>query len=160
MNVGSILLWGFVATIVLTTVMSAAQGLGFSRMSIPFMLGAMVTPDRDRAPALGFLIHLMNGWIFAVVYALAFESWERATWWLGASIGLVHALAVLIAVMPVLPGFHPRMASERRGPEPTRSLEPPGFLALHYGHQTPAIAIGAHLVYGAILGGFYRLAGG
>jgi hypothetical protein len=158
MNAGGIVLWGFVATIVLTTLMSAAQGLGLSRMSIPFILGAMVTPDRDRAPMVGFLIHLTNGWAFAVVYALAFESWGRATWWLGAGIGLVHALAVLIAVMPVLPGFHPRMASERRGPDPTRALEPPGFLALHYGRGTPAATIIAHLVYGAILGGFYRLA--
>jgi hypothetical protein len=157
MNAGDIALWGFVATIVLTTLMSAAQGLGLSRMSVPFILGAMVTPDRDRAPVLGFLIHLANGWAFAVVYALAFESWGRATWWLGAGIGLVHALAVLLAVMPVLPGFHPRMASERRGPDPTRALEPPGFLALHYGRGTPAVTVIAHVVYGAILGGFYRL---
>ncbi len=159
MNVGAVFLWGFVATIVLTTVMTAAQGLGISRMSIPFMLGAMVTADRDRAPMLGFLMHLVNGWVFAVLYALAFESWGRATWWLGAGIGLVHALAVLVAVMPVLPGFHPRMASEHRGPEPTRALEPPGFLALNYGYQTPAVTVLAHLLYGAILGGFYRLAG-
>lgn len=159
MNAGSVALWGFVATIVLTTLMSAAQGLGLSRMSLPLILGTMLTPDRDRAPMLGFLIHLANGWVFAIVYALAFESWGRATWWLGAGVGLVHALAVLIAVMPVLPGFHPRMASERRGPEPTRALEPPGFLALHYGHRTPAVTIVAHLVYGAILGGFYQLLG-
>ena len=159
MNAGSVALWGFVATIVLTTLMSAAQGLGLSRMSLPLILGTMLTPDRDRAPMLGFLVHLANGWVFAIVYALAFERWGRATWWLGAGIGLVHALAVLIAVMPVLPGFHPRMASERRGPEPTRALEPPGFLALHYGHRTPAVTIVAHLVYGAILGGFYQLLG-
>lgn len=159
MNVGAVFLWGFVATIVLTTVMTAAQGLGISRMSIPFMLGAMVTADRDRAPMLGFLMHLVNGWVFAVLYALAFESGGRATWWLGAGIGLVHALAVLVAVMPLLPGFHPRMASEHRGPEPTRALEPPGFLVLNYGYQTPAVTVLAHLLYGAILGGFYRLAG-
>jgi hypothetical protein len=160
MNLGAVGLWGFVATVVLTTLMAAGQGLGLSRMSIPFMLGAMVTPDRDRAPLIGFLIHLMNGWLFALVYAAAFESWGRATWWLGAGIGLVHALAVLAAAMPLLPGMHPRMASEHRGPEPTRALEPPGFLALNYGHGTPAIAVLAHVVYGAILGGFYRLAGG
>jgi len=32
----------------------------------------------------------------------------------------------------MLPGLHLRMASEQRGPEPTRQLEPPGFLALNY----------------------------
>ena len=159
MNLPSCLLWGFVATIVLTTLMAASQGLGLSRMGIPFMLGTMFTPNRDRAKVVGFAIHLVNGWLFALVYALAFESWGRATWWLGAGIGLVHGLAVLVAVMPLLPGLHPRMASENQGPEPTRALEPPGFLALNYGRRTPVISLVAHLVYGAILGGFYRLAG-
>lgn len=151
------LLWGFVATIVLTTIMSAAQGLGFSRMSMPFIVGTMFTPDRTRADMIGFVAHLVNGWIFAVVYALAFESWGRATWWLGAAIGLVHGLAVLVALMPVLPGLHPRMASEERGPEPTRALEPPGFMALHYGRRTPLVTIAAHMAYGAILGAFYHV---
>ena len=158
MNFTSILLWGFVATIVLTTCMSAAQGLGLSRMSIPFLLGTMVTPDHNRAPIIGFLLHVLMGWLFALLYALAFESWRRATWWLGGSIGLIHALVVLIALMPILPGLHPRMASEHRGPEPTRALEPPGFLALNYGRRTPIIALLAHVVYGAILGAFYHLA--
>jgi hypothetical protein len=47
------------------------------------------------------------------------------------------------------------MASEDQGPEPTRNLEPPGFLALNYGRRTPLAAMLAHLVYGAVLGGFY-----
>jgi hypothetical protein len=114
MNLGSALLWGFVATIVLTTLMAAAHALRMTRMSIPFLLGTMFTPDRGRARLIGFMAHLMNGWVFALVYALAFESWGRATWWLGAGIGVVHALFVLVAAMPLMPGMHPRMASEER----------------------------------------------
>ena len=159
LNLGSIFLWGFVATLVLATTESAAQGLGLSRMSIPFILGTMFTGDRDRAGVVGYLVHFVMGWIFALGYALAFESWHRATWWLGGAMGLVHGLAVLLIVMPVLPGLHPRMASEHRGPEPTRGLEPPGFMALHYGRRTPLIAVVAHVLYGGILGSFYRLAG-
>jgi uncharacterized membrane protein YagU involved in acid resistance len=102
-------------------------------------------------------VHLVNGWLLALIYAAAFQSWRRATWWLGAAIGLVHGLFVLLVVMPVLPGLHPRMASEQRGPEPTRQLEPPGFLALNYGRRTPISVILAHLVYGGILGTFYRV---
>ena len=49
------------------------------------------------------------------------------------------------------------MASEQHGPTPTRQLEPPGFLALNYGRRTPISVLVAHLVYGAILGAFYRL---
>jgi hypothetical protein len=75
---------------------------------------------------------------------------------LGAGTGLVHALFVLLAAMPVLPAMHPRMANEQQGPTPTRQLEPPGFLALNYGRRTPISLLLAHLLYGAILGAFYH----
>lgn len=157
MNRSGISLWGFAGTLVLTGLMAGSQALGLTRMNLPFMLGTMATPDRDRAKVVGFGMHLANGWLFAGLYAAAFESWRRATWWLGAVIGLVHGLFVLVAAMPLLPGMHPRMASEQRGPTPTRQLEPPGFLALNYGKRTPIAVIVAHLVYGSILGAFYRL---
>ena len=157
MNRGGIGLWGFVGAIVLTGVLAGSQALGLTRMNIPFMLGTMATPDRDRAKVVGFGMHLVNGWLFAALYAAAFRSWRRASWWLGALIGLVHALFVLVVAMPLLPGLHPRMASEQRGPTPTRQLEPPGFLALNYGRRTPTSVVAAHLLYGAILGAFYRL---
>ena len=159
MNLPSVLLWGFLATTVMSIEMAASQGLGLSRMGIPFILGTMVTADRRRAALYGSAIHLVNGWLFAFGYAAVFESLGRAKWWLGAALGLVHALAVLTVLLPALPGLHPRMASETRGPEPTRALEPPGFLALNYGRRTPLVTIVAHLVYGAVLGAFYELAG-
>ncbi len=157
MNLASIFLWGFVATVLLSTVMAGSQGLGYTRMSIPFLLGTMVTPDRDRSMLVGVCMHLANGWAFAVVYALAFESWHQATWWLGAIIGLVHGLFVLTVGMPIIPAIHPRMVSEYFGPTPNRQLQPPGFLALNYGRRTPIVALASHLLYGAILGAFYHL---
>ena len=59
--------------------------------------------------------------------------------------------------MPLLPALHPRMASEQHGPTPTRQLEPPGFLALQLRPADADLGVLAHLVYGAILGAFYRL---
>jgi uncharacterized membrane protein YagU involved in acid resistance len=156
-NWKSSVLWGFVGTMFLTGLMSGTQALGLTRMSLPFNLGTMFTPDRDRAKLVGFGVHLVNGWWLALIYAAAFQSWRRATWWLGLGAGLVHALFVLSVVMPLLPGLHPRMAGEQRGPEPTRQLEPPGFLALNYGRRTPQSMLIAHLVYGTILGACYRL---
>jgi uncharacterized membrane protein YagU involved in acid resistance len=155
-NARGVTLWGFVGTVVLTGLLSASQALGLTRMNIPFMLGTMTTPDRDRAKLVGFGMHLINGWLFATVYAAAFQSWRRATWWLGALIGLVHGLFVLVAAMPLLPSLHPRMANEQQGPTPTRQLEPPGAFALNYGKRTPISVVIAHLLYGAILGAFYR----
>ena len=119
--------------------------------------GAIFTTDRDRAKVYGMLVHFLNGWLFALVYVAAFEAWKRAEWWLGAGIGLVQAGFVLTAAMAILPGMHPRMAGEQRGPTPTRQLEPPGFLALNYGTRTPISVIIAHLAFGAILGAFYTL---
>jgi hypothetical protein len=157
MSWGSWLLWGFVATVVLTTLMSVSQGLRLTRMSIPYMLGTIFTPDRDRAKLVGFVMHIANGWLFSLVYVAAFQSWHRATWWLGAGVGLVHAAFVLTAGMRTLPGLHPRMASEQHGPTAAPQLEPPGFLALNYGVRTPVSVLLAHLVFGAILGAFYSV---
>ena len=157
MNWPSVSLWGFAATVVLSTMMTVSQRLGFTRMSIPFLLGTILTPNRDRAMLQGLVVHMLVGWAFSVPYAMAFESWGRATWWLGALIGLVHGLFVLMPGMLVLPGMHPRMVSEYFGPTPNRQLQPPGFLALNYGRRTPIVALLSHLVYGAILGSFYRL---
>lgn len=155
MNWGSWALWGFVATIVLTTVMAGSQGLGFTRMSLPYMLGSMFTPSRDRAKLIGFFLHLINGWLFSLIYVAAFYLWGGATWWRGGLTGLVHAGFVLTVGMRLMPGLHPRMASEQQGPTLTRQLEPPGFLALNYGFQTPISVIIAHIIFGVVLGAFY-----
>jgi len=156
MNWNSWLVWGFASTIVLSTILALSQGIGMTRMNIPYILGTMVTRDRDRAKVLGIAMHVVAGWIFSLVYVLAFHLWGGATWWKGALIGFVHAAFVLVVLMPAFPGMHPAMASERRGPTVVRQLEPPGFLGLHYGIQTPISVVIAHLIFGVILGMLYR----
>jgi uncharacterized membrane protein YagU involved in acid resistance len=155
-NWSSWLVWGFASTIVLTTLMSSSQGLGLTRMNLPYMLGTMFTGDRDHAKLLGVLVHVINGWIFSLVYVIAMAEWGGPTWWKGAAIGFVHATFVLAAAMPVMPGVHPRMASETRGPTVVRQLEPPGFFGLNYGYRTPLSIVIAHVAFGMILGAFYR----
>lgn len=157
MNWGSWALWGFVATMVMTTAEALSQGVGLTRMSLPYVMGTMVTPDRDRAKMYGFILHFMNGWLFSLIYIAAFISWGEASWWRGIVIGILHALFVLVVVMTTLPGVHPRMASETHGPTAARQLEPPGFLGLNYGIRTPVSVVLSHAVFGAILGAFYRL---
>lgn len=157
LNWESWLLWGFLATLLLTTTSAAAQGLGLTRMNIPYMLGTMFTPDRDRARLYGFLAHLGTGWVFSLIYVLIFQSLGAAGWWRGAAIGALHGLFVLTVAALLLPGLHPRMASEQHGPTAQQMLEPPGFLALNYGVQTPVAVLLSHAVFGAVLGAFYRL---
>lgn len=152
----SLFVWGLVATALLTMTLRFSQAFGITRMDLPFMLGTAFTPDRDRAKAIGVVVHLVVGWVFALLYGLFFHALGFATWWLGALLGLGHALFVLTLWMTALPGLHPRMASDTWGPDPTRLLEPPGFLALNYGPATPLATIAAHVVYGALLGALYR----
>lgn len=157
MNWQGWLLWGFVATLALTTMLSGSQALGLTRINIPYFLGTAFTPDRRRAKLYGFFLHMADGWLFALIYAFVFESWGHANWWLGALLGAAQAAFVLMVGMPLMPSFHPHMATEQHGPTASRDLEPPGFMALNYGVQTPVSIVIAHVVFGIILGAFYHV---
>jgi hypothetical protein len=157
MNWQSWLLSGFLATLALSTVLAGSQGLGLTRMNIPYMIGTVLTPDRERAKLYGFGIHMVNGLVFSIFYVLVFEERHLANWWFGTLLGLAQALFVLTVGMNLMPAVHPRMAREQHGPTAMRQLEPPGFMALNYGFRTPVSVFIAHGVFGAILGALYRL---
>ncbi|MET8258183.1 hypothetical protein [Micromonospora sp. NPDC005205] len=145
-------LFGLVATAALTAAMITAQLAGLTRLDIPLVLGAFVTEDPDRARVVGFFLHLCTGQGFALGYAATFALLHRADWWIGALLGIVHVGIALTVILPLLPGVHPRMASQRAGPASTAVLEPPGLFALNYGIQTPLVTAVVHVVYGACLG--------
>lgn len=149
----SLALWGFVATVIMTIIMYGSQAAGFSRLSLPFLLGTCLTGDRDRAHILGFVAYLLGGWVFAFIYALIFAE-LGTSWWIGTLAGLVHGLFLLTVMLPTMPHLHPRMASEYSGPSDLRRLEPPGFLGLNYGYRTPLTTLLAQASYGFVLGTF------
>jgi hypothetical protein len=157
MNWLSWLFSGFIATLALSALLVASQGLGLTRMNVPYLLGTVITHDRDRARLYGFFAHIVNGWGFSILYALIFEDVGMVNWWFGILLGLAHALIVLTVGMMLLPSLHPRMASEGHGPTSVRQLEPPGFMALNYGYQTPLSVFLSHAVFGAIMGSLYHL---
>jgi hypothetical protein len=145
--------FGLLATALLTSVLIGAQLAGLTRMDLPLMLGTILVEDPDRARVVGFFIHLANGQVFALVYAAAFAALGRAGPLLGALLGLLHGAVALAALVPLLPGVHPRMASARAGPEQVGAvLEPPGLFALNYGGGTAVVTAAAHVAYGALLG--------
>lgn len=145
---------GFGATVALTAVLVTAQLAGLTRMDIPLLLGTIFVEDPDKARVVGFFVHLVNGQIFALMYALAFALLEESSWWLGGLLGAFHGFVALTIIVPLLPGFHPRMASERSGPNPRKVLEPPGLFAHNYGRQTTVATLTAHVIYGVLLGAF------
>jgi hypothetical protein len=140
----------------MTALMETGQARRLTRMSLPYLLGTMVTERRGLVRVYGSLIHFLNGIIFASGYALVFHGLRRAGARIGAGLGAVHGLVVLVALLPIVQEVHPRMADEDEGPDPTPMLQPPGFLALNYGPQTPVATVAAHVVYGAIVGAMYR----
>jgi len=145
-------IFGLIATAVLTAVMIGAQLVGFTRLDLPLMLGTIVVADPDRARVAGFFIHLVNGQGFALGYAAAFATWGDATWWSGALLGALHGAVALLVIVPLLPGVHPNMASERAGLARGAGLEPPGLLGLNYGRETPLVTMLAHVAFGSALG--------
>jgi len=116
------------------------------------MLGTIVVADPDRARVAGFFIHLVNGQAFALGYTAVFAATGEATWWAGALLGVLHGAVALLVIVPLLPGVHPRMSSERAGLGAGAALEPPGLLGLNYGTETPLVTMLAHVAYGVALG--------
>jgi hypothetical protein len=155
----SMMIWGLLATVAMTTILQGAQGLGLSRLSLPFLAGTFFTGDRRWAVIVGFAFYVVGGWLFAFLYFLLFASLGRYAWWLGALAGLLHGLFLLAAALPLLPYIHPRMASEYDGATSSRQLEPPGIMGLNYGHGTPLTTLLGQIVYGAVLGGLPQLQG-
>jgi hypothetical protein len=149
----SMMIWGLIATIAMTVILQGAQGLGLSRLSLPFLAGTFFTGDRRWAVIIGFAFYVVGGWLFAFLYFLLFASLGTYSWLLGAAAGLLHGLFLLVCGLPLLPHIHPRMASEYDGASSIRQLEPPGFMGLNYGQRTPLTTLAGQTVYGAVLGG-------
>jgi hypothetical protein len=151
---------GLVGTLVLTTMLRAASELGLTRMDIPFLLGTAVTGDRVRAKAAGYALHFVFGLLFALAYWAVFVVIDESGVLVGALLGLVHALFASTALVNILlPVVHPRMGTGFDAAGSAPLLEPPGFLLLNYGRQTPLVTVIAHIVYGAIVGGFVAWSG-
>jgi hypothetical protein len=157
MSFGRWLLGALIANLVLTLVLASAMGWHLTRLSFPALLGSMLTPERDRGLRLGWGMHAVNGFGFALLYVIGFHVLGRSSWWLGALAGLLHGAVVLAVGLPALPSWHPRMASEELGTSVIRQLEPPGFFARNYGGRTPELVLLAHVLFGAVLGIIYRV---
>jgi hypothetical protein len=158
MSLFAALVGGFVGTLVLTTGLRAATALQLTRIDLPFLLGSALTADRTRAAALGYTLHFGFGLLFASGYYVVFAAIDEASWWLGALLGVLHALFAGTALVNLLlPLVHPRMATSMSAAHVSPLLEPPGFLLLNYGYSTPVVMLVVHVLYGAIIGEFVSL---
>ena len=159
MSVWGAIAGGFAGTLVLTTALRGANELNLTRIDLPFLLGTAFTNDRTRAKALGYVLHFVAGMVFALIYYALFLAIDSSGWWLGAIFGLAHGLFSGTALVSVLlPLVHPRMGTPSSAATSVALLEPPGFMMLNYGAQTPLVTLVAHIAYGTLVGGFVLMA--
>jgi len=155
-GIGPALLAGFVATLVMETLMVMARRTGMTSMDIAILAGGMLTSDRAKARPIGMVVHIvmMGTIVFGVAYGLLFTALDSDSLVTGLIIGLVHGAVVGVMAMPMMAAVHPRMRAGTQG----FSLQAPGVLGVRYGAGTPVGLLMAHAVYGGVVALVYRAA--
>jgi len=111
------------------------------------MLGSMVTSTPDFGSwGLGFLIHLIAGALFGIVYGFVMESLGRTGWSVGVGIAAVHSVLSGLA-LPLIGAMHPLVRTGR--------MPAPGLFASALGGTGVVLFIALHLLFGAIVGIYY-----
>jgi len=138
---------GFRGAAAMTVLMVVLRTLGVSSMNLETMLGSMVTSTPDFGSwGLGFLIHLIAGGVFGIVYGFIMESLGRTGWSVGVGIAAVHSVLSGLA-LPLIGAMHPLVRSGR--------MAAPGLFASSLGGTAVVLFIALHLLFGAIVGSYY-----
>jgi hypothetical protein len=143
MNVLGALIAGFVATLVFTAVLMMAPKMGMPRMDIVDLLGSMFSANSNLI--LGWIMHLMMGMVFALIYAFLWSSGiGAATWTSGLIFGAVHWLVVGV-MMAVIPLMHAGIKSG--------AVKAPGMWMTGNGGGMMAFMGGlvGHMIFGVIV---------
>jgi len=139
---------GMVGAVLITIMLSIAIVSGFRVMDFSMMWGTLIgLPIGWPAWMVGFVIHLLVGGVFALIYAALFKVFSGAGALRGGLIGIGHALitGLLIALLPLV---HPLMNTGRMSsPRP------------YFGsHGMPGVLFyfALHIVYGTTVGWLYQ----
>jgi hypothetical protein len=160
---------GLAGGAVMTVVMTMMRKSGKTEMDMALIEGTMFTGDRDKAKALGVMMHLvvMSALVIGSVYAVLFTLFDvdsSNAWWIGALFGVVHGLMAGV-MMGMMPKMHPRMRESdessdlgrHEGSDGSLLLKPPGVFAKNYGKATPVGIVMVHVIYGLVTGLVYGL---
>lgn len=150
---------GFVATVVMTAMMTLAGKMGLTQMPpMTLVTGSMMTDDPERARRFGIMIHyiVMGTVVFGLIYAGVFAAVGSASVATGLVVGAVHGVVVGAMAMPMMPAMHPRMFDAPPGGAlstggGTVTLSKPGFFGANWGGMTPVGLLIGHLVYGLVV---------
>lgn len=148
-NLTAVIVAGLAGAVVFSIFTAMARAMGMTEMSIEKTLGLMFGKGNG-AQAMGWVMHLIAGVIFALIYAYIFVAVGATNgWFFGGVIGLFHGVVVGAMVMPMMGIIHPAVKAGE--------MKAPGFFAVNAGPMTPMGLVVGHIVFGVVLGGVYFL---
>jgi hypothetical protein len=148
---------GFLGGGAMTLLLVVARSARKTTIDIAVFQGALLTDDEGMARALGLAMHLVvvSALVFGSLYALllaALQASRSTAWAYGAALGLTHGLLAGLT-LPLLARVHPRV---RPGSASSAlHLPAPGLFGRRCSSATPALLVGAHVVYGVVVGASY-----
>jgi hypothetical protein len=156
MSAATALAGGFAASLVLALALVGAAQAGLTRLDLLLLLGSVAPLRAAGARAAGLSALLIIGMAVALAYPPVLESLGWRAWWQSAALGAAHGVLAVLLLGVLGPVTHPRL---RDRPGRTR-LERPGAALERYGSLSAPVLIGAHVLYGAVLGAFVTSAPG
>jgi uncharacterized membrane protein YagU involved in acid resistance len=134
---------GFLATLVMTTVVYLQALAGWAQVDLPTWTARLFTHDAVMVGEVGILLHLFVGFTFAWVFARFVEP----------RLGL-SPIAAGLAYGAVLWLFAQTVAVPTLGALAGTTMSP-GWLSMHLGLSSAAASLVAHLAYGSALSVVY-----
>lgn len=141
MNILGAVVAGVVASLVFSMVLAMAPKMGMPKMDIVSLLGSMFGKPNQ---ALGWMMHLMMGVVFALIYAFLWSAGvSAATWLFGLIFGAVQWLAVGV-VMGMIPMMHVGIKSG--------AVQAPGlWMTNHGGLMAFMGGLVGHMIFGVVI---------
>jgi hypothetical protein len=147
MNILAAIISGIVGTIGISVVMAVAPMMGMPKMDIVGLLSTMFgKPNR----ILGWMMHMMMGVVFALIYAFLWSIGIGSPNWLfGLIFGAVHWLIVGVT-MAMIPLMHAGIKSG--------DVDPPGLWMTNQGGMMAFLGgLMGHMIFGLIVALVYVL---
>lgn len=142
MNIIGAIIAGIVGTIVITIVMNMAPKMGMPKMDMVGMLGAMFSPDGNRA--LGMAMHLMMGVVFAIIYALL---WNVGIGTLGLLWGAIFGIGHWLIAGTMMAGMPMMHAGIKAG-----VIDAPGIFMFNRGGMMAFMGgLMGHIIFGLVV---------
>jgi hypothetical protein len=142
MNVLSAVIAGVVASLVFSLVLMMAPKMGMPKMDIVSLLGSMFSPQTNLA--VGWMMHLMMGIVFALIYAFLWSLGIGAPTWVGGLVfGSVQWLIVGL-VMGMIPVIHAGIKSG--------AVKAPGLWMTNNGGLMAFMGgLAGHMIFGIVI---------